>query len=257
MPGVRSDRPRRPRARPRPVRVNRERGTTGEGDERRRRESNPLLRFCRPPPGRQAPAPSLLRPSPEGHVLARNRTWSPTFAKSCARPSHPEDIHRNRPAAESPTRESNPALRLRRPPCVRHTREETTQCPCQESNLVFDLRGVACRPSHAKGSIEADGRTRTGMNLLTRQGPHRSATSAAAGAQGFEPCPRGLEARCSPRSTPLKRAPAWLEAGALVSITQGAGPARAAGTGPSSRFERPAPHTAASTRGGPAGAGAS
>src|SRR4051794_15666993 len=46
-------------------------GNDGEGDERRRRESNPLLRFCRPPPGRQAPAPSLLRPSPEGHVLAR------------------------------------------------------------------------------------------------------------------------------------------------------------------------------------------
>ena len=152
VPGVRGDRPRRPRARLRPVRVNRERDTTGAGDERRRRESNPLLRFCRPPPGRQAPAPSLLRPSsPEGHVLARNRTWSSTFAGSCARPSHPEDDDRNRPAAESPTRESNPALRLRRPPCVRHTRGETVECPCQESNLVFDLRRVACRPSHAKG----------------------------------------------------------------------------------------------------------
>ena len=57
VPGVRGDRPRRPRARLRPVRVNRERDTTGAGDERRRRESNPLLRFCRPPPGRQAPAP--------------------------------------------------------------------------------------------------------------------------------------------------------------------------------------------------------
>ena len=61
--GRESDRPPqqavcRPRARLRPVRVNRERGTTGQVDERRRRESNPLLRFCRPPPGRQAPAPS-------------------------------------------------------------------------------------------------------------------------------------------------------------------------------------------------------
>ena len=32
-------------------------GNDGADDERRRRESNPLLRFCRPPPGRQAPAP--------------------------------------------------------------------------------------------------------------------------------------------------------------------------------------------------------
>ena len=153
---------------------------------------------------------SLLRPSPEGHVLARNRTWSSTFAESRARPSHPEDNHRTGSTAEPPARESNPALRLRRPPCVRHTRGERAECPRQESNLVFDLRRVACRPSHSKGAIEADGRARTGMNLLTRQGPHRSATSAAAGAQGIEPCPRVLEARCSPRSTPLKVSPARL-----------------------------------------------
>src|SRR5262249_37232839 len=116
-------------------------------------------------------------------------------------------------AAEHPTRESTPALRLRRPPCVCHTRGEGAECPCQQSNLVFDLRGVACRPSHAKGVVEADGRARTGMNLLTRQRPYRSATSAGAGAQGFEPCPRGLEARCSPRSTPLKMARACPDGG--------------------------------------------
>ena len=43
--------------------VDRESGSDGEGEERRRRESNPLLRFCRPPPGRQAPAPCGLRNS--------------------------------------------------------------------------------------------------------------------------------------------------------------------------------------------------
>src|SRR5262249_10769693 len=48
---------------------------------------------------------------------------------------------------EPPTRESNPALRLRRPPCVRYTRGETAECPCQESSLVFELRGAACRPT--------------------------------------------------------------------------------------------------------------
>ena len=82
--------------------------------------------------------------------------------------------------------------------------EKETECG-PKMNLVFDLRRVACCPSHAKGAIEADGRTRTGMILLTRQVPRRSATSARAGAQGFEPCPRVLEARCSPRSTPLSR----------------------------------------------------
>jgi hypothetical protein len=211
VPGVLDDRPRRPRALLRPVRVNRERKRRG-----RRREApagvepaSAVLQTAARPSGSGALVTSILSHSPGGHVLARNRTWSSTFAKSCARPSHPEDDE-NRPAAESPTRESNPDLRLRRPPCVRHTRGERAECPCQESNLVFDLRGVACRPSHAKGSVEADGRTRTGMNLLTRQGPHRSATSAGAGAQGFEPCPRVLEARCSPRSTPLKVSPARL-----------------------------------------------
>jgi hypothetical protein len=159
---------------------------------------------------RPAVRPRRLRrfdPPQEGHVLARNRTWSPTFARSCARPSHHEDFDR-RGRSRAPTRESNPALWLRRPPCVRHTRGEVAECPRQESNLVFDLRGVACRPSHAKAAIEADDRTRTGMNLFTRQAPHRSATSAKAGAQGVEPCPRILEARCSPRSTPLKVSPA-------------------------------------------------
>src|SRR3954449_628986 len=49
--------------------------------------------------------------------------------------------------------------------------EKGVECPGGEWNPVFDLRGVACRPSHAEGMSEADGRARTGMNLLTRQGP--------------------------------------------------------------------------------------
>jgi hypothetical protein len=110
------------------------------------------------------------------HVPARNRTWSSTFAGSCANPAHSEDVMISR----CPARESNPALRLRRPPCARHTREEpVNRCPCQESNLVFNLRRVACESG-------------------TLQGP-----KYRAGVQGFEPCPRVLEARCSPRSTPL------------------------------------------------------
>lgn len=76
---------------------------------------------------------------------------------------------------ESLARESNPALRLRRPPCVHHTREE---CPRQESNLVFDLRRVACRPAHPEGKKvvtgSEDARIRTlsasfGGSLLSQE----------------------------------------------------------------------------------------
>ena len=57
---------------------------------------------------------------------------------------------------ESPTRESNPALRLRRPPCARHTRGESLmpffrEYPRQESNLVCDLRRVACESVTLRG----------------------------------------------------------------------------------------------------------
>ena len=145
----------------------------------------------------------VLRPSPGGPCPRQESNLVLDLRRVVCASVTPRGRRSKQAAAESPARESNPALRLRRPPCVRHTRGEGAECPRQESNLVFDLRRVACRPSHAKGAVEADGRTRTGMNLLTRQGPHRSATSAGAGAQGFEPCPRVLEARCSPRSTPL------------------------------------------------------
>jgi hypothetical protein len=64
-----------------------------------------------------------------------------TLARSCASAT-PRGPKR-------PARELNPASRLRTPPCLRHTRGE---CPRQESNLVCDLRRVACRPSHSKGT---------------------------------------------------------------------------------------------------------
>jgi hypothetical protein len=90
------------------------------------------------------------------NALARSRTWSPTFAGSCANPSHSEDVNSS-DKRESPARESDPALRLRRPPCARHTRgERAQQCPRQESNLVFDLRRVACDSGTLRGqTVEA------------------------------------------------------------------------------------------------------
>ena len=165
MPGVRGDRPRRPRARLRPVRVNRERGTTGQA---MRGAGGSRTRFCGFADRRPAVRlrrPECFDPPSEGHVLARNRTWSPTFAKSCARPSHPEDNHRNRTADESPTRESNPALRLRRPPCVRHTRGEEARVP---------LPGVepGLRPSEGRvPSVTRQGRNRSRRPDSNRHDP--------------------------------------------------------------------------------------
>ena len=119
-----------------------------------------------------------LQPSPGGPCPRQESNLVFDLRKVVCASVTPRGLRSKRAAREPPTRESNPALRLRRPPCVRHTRGETAECPRQESNLVFDLRKVACRPSHAEGAIEADGRARTGMNLLTRKAPHRSATSA-------------------------------------------------------------------------------
>ena len=117
----------------------------------------------------------------------------------------------------SPARESNPVSRLRRPPCVRHTRGDgnvKSRCPCQESNLVFDLRRVACRPAHSKGMSRA---------------------RKAAGTQGFEPCPRVLEARCSPRSTSLDVPPARYAGGSGVGCFSGPHDDISASAGSSSR----------------------
>ena len=51
-------------------------------------------------------------------VLARNRTWSSTFAESRAIRHTPRTC-----CYQYLARESNPVLRFRRPPCFRHTRK--------------------------------------------------------------------------------------------------------------------------------------
>ncbi len=67
---------------------------------------------------------------------------------------------------------------------IRHTRGEKMGCPRQESNLVLDLRRVACAPAHSGGGSTSCLETR-------------------AGARGFEPRTSGLEPESSPRRTPL------------------------------------------------------
>ena len=258
VPGVRGDRPRRPRARLRPVRVNRERDTTGAGDERRRRESNPLLRFCRPPPGRQAPAPSLLRPSlSEGHVLARNRTWSSTFAKSCARPSHPEDVDRNQTCCRVPHPGIEPGLAASK---------AAVRPPHPRGNSRVPSPGVepGLRPSGGRvPSVTLQGLSRSRRPDSNRHEPAYKAGASPFGHVGEEqgrkdsnPVREFWRLAALPGAHPCKGPRPVPMPGRCCSITPGAGPARAAGTGPSSRPGRPGPRRAASTRGGPAGAGA-
>ena len=97
---------------------------------------------------RDMPSPGIepgLRPS-QGRVRVR---------------SHSEDVE----PLESPARESNPALRLRRPPCARHTRGEsalTCRIALIPRNALARSRtwsatfgGSRALPSHSKGSYTA------------------------------------------------------------------------------------------------------
>src|SRR4051794_12344839 len=78
------------------------------------------------------------------NVLARNRTWSSTFAESCARPSHPEDNDWEQDQEQDRSRAPHPGIEpglaaskaAVRPPHPRGSEE--AECPCQESNLVLD-----------------------------------------------------------------------------------------------------------------------
>lgn len=79
-------------------------------------------------------------------------------------------------------------------------------CPRQESNLALDLRRVVCLPhtprTFTRRNTPARSRTWTTAFEAPRAVRHTPGASHPAGAQGFEPCARVLEARCSPRSTP-------------------------------------------------------
>ncbi len=104
-------------------------------------------------PPSELPSPGIepgLRPS-RGRVRIRH-----TPRTKCA--SH-----------QSPARESDPALRLRRPPCARHTRRDLDnsskkQCPRQELNLIYDLRRVACESVTLQGrATQIDARAGHGV----------------------------------------------------------------------------------------------
>ena len=125
------------------------------GGTRRRRESNPLLRFCRPPPGRLAPA-LVARPSPRRAMSSPGIEPGPRPSQSRVRIRHtPRTSIETGPLPSPP-----PGSRTR--PCGFEDRRASatpagkqSECPRQESNLVFDLRRVACDPSHSKGAIRS------------------------------------------------------------------------------------------------------
>lgn len=130
----------------------------------------------------------------QGHVLARNRTWSPTFARSCARPSHSEDNDR----IETALRPSPPPGNRTRPCGFEGRRASATPAGNELSALARSRTWSSTfGGSHAvRHTPRALSKPIAGFTVRPRR--------RSAGAQGFEPCPRVLEARCSPRSTPLK-----------------------------------------------------
>ena len=104
-------------------------------------------------------------------VLARNRTWTSTFAGLNANPAHPEDV--NLLAAR---RGVEPRLAVSRTAVQSGTLAGcVNQYPDLDLNQGLNLRRVQCVPLHHRDKV--------------------------ARAQGFEPCAAVLEAACSPRST--------------------------------------------------------
>ena len=117
--------------------------------------------------------PRCFDPLPEGHVLARNRTWSSTFAGSCARPSHPEDLWKQaccrapHPGIEPGLAASKTAVR---PP---HSRgNEPVPSPGVEPGL---------RPSGGR----VPSVTRRGRSRSRRPGSNRHEPAYKAGASPF------------------------------------------------------------------------
>lgn len=90
-------------------------------------------------------------------------------------------------------------MRLCRPPPRRVTSASSIQCPCQESNLVYDLRRVAC-VHHTPRTNNTPPRNRTSPDCF--EGSHASSTPA-----GHEPVSRpGIEPGPGPSESPMRSA---------------------------------------------------
>ena len=128
------------------------------------------------------------------NVLARNRTWSSTFAESRAIHHTPRTLF----VLEYPAEESNLVLQLRRLPCVRHTRKAIRSRIEERMTAHASLRHHVHVPTWTRtrtwtfggsdairytiGTIiaRADDWIRTSINRFTRQAPFSfRATSAS------------------------------------------------------------------------------
>jgi hypothetical protein len=100
-----------------------------------------------------------------------------------------------------PRQESNLAYDLRGVACcIRHTpRTFPQQCPADESNAVLQFRRLPCCPAHSQGAITA---SRPGVEPGPgpSEGPMRSVTPSGLNNKGpttgFAPASRGLQDRC-------------------------------------------------------------
>ena len=116
--------------------------------------------LCRQPPYRLAPA-SIS-------VLARNRTWTSTFAGLHAHPAHPEDgnLLAARRGVEPRLAVSRTAVRSGTlAGCV-------NQYPDLDLNQGLNLRRVQCRSATPSGHVRADDWIRTSICRFTKPVPY-------------------------------------------------------------------------------------
>ena len=114
--------------------------------------------LCRQPPYRLAPASS---------VLARNRTWTSTFAGLHAHPAHPEDV--NLLAAR---RGVEPRLAVSRTAVRSGTLAGcVNQYPDLDLNQGLNLRRVQCRSATPSGHVRADDWICTSICRFTKPVP--------------------------------------------------------------------------------------
>ena len=132
-------------------------------------------------------------------VLARNRTWTSTFAGLHAHPAHPEDVN-NLLAAR---RGVEPRLAVSRTAVRSGTLAGcVNQYPDLDLNQGLDLRRVQCKSATPSGQAEpTTGFAPASAGLQDRCLPQSSHVGKPARVRGVEPRGAVLEAAGSPRST--------------------------------------------------------
>ena len=94
-------------------------------------------------------------------------------------------------------------------PTLRERRHQTLRVPRPGVEPGLTASNTVVRPPHSRGvglllGIERDRPTRPRSRAIDGGPGEPAVWGSLAEAQGFEPCPRVLEARCSPRSTPRR-----------------------------------------------------